>query len=126
MKQREIRFRAWDGQKMLPVKALFWSEDAQVEVNVGHDEPDWRSEGFSLMQFTGLKDKNGKDIYEGDLVRYNWRHTDGSRIGEALFDNGCWEIDDHDKNVNAHLMNANISNLEVIGNIHEHPELLSL
>lgn len=66
---REIKFRAWDGEKMTTKICIAgnghkttWDDDGE-QFNVVLKNVDW-----SLMQYTGLKDKNGKDIYEGDLV----------------------------------------------------------
>jgi hypothetical protein len=116
-KQREIKFRAWDKNNK---KMLDWSASSG-------DTGFWESVGifdthFELMEFTGLKDKNGIDIYEGDILNQlpgfgcEWNE----RIGVITFqytsfwlDSGSQSIplDDHD------------CNLEVIGNIYDHDKL---
>ncbi|PKE36853.1 hypothetical protein CW670_02675 [Macrococcoides caseolyticum] len=69
-----------------------------------------------LMQATGLTDKNGKEIFEGDIVKY-WEN-----IGYIEFYQGSWVINWNDGSLFDLYDNDN--NLEVLGNIHEHPELL--
>ena len=58
-KEREIKFRVWEGltKKMLKVES--------------HDFKAGMPDNCYLMQYTGLKDKNGKEIYEGDILRYS-------------------------------------------------------
>ncbi|WP_198549813.1 YopX family protein [Macrococcoides caseolyticum] len=74
-------------------------------------------ENIILMQSTGLHDKNGKEIFEGDVVKY-WEN-----IGYIEFYQGSWVINWNDGSLFDLYDNEN--NLEIIGNIHEHPELLN-
>ena len=72
---REIKFRTWDGKKMMSeLPAYLEPHDVNETIS------SMNSEGIVLMQYTGLKDKNGKEIYEGDIVEYyDWCYcTDGT------------------------------------------------
>jgi len=79
-----------------------------------------------LMQYTGLKDKNGKEIYEGDIVHVtDFFHGDAKVYkGVVKFVGGYYQIEGQD------IRNAPLGwiissdDLEVIGNIYENPELL--
>ncbi len=130
---RELKFRAYDGEKMYDAMPII---DFKVyEIN-----------GIALMQYTGLKDKNGKEIFEGDIVkttvgRHLWWYlvtTDSNFGGNNLYLITRYrnfrhidvedEIEWGDFFVNECRdtlteYNAN-KNLEVIGNIYENPELL--
>jgi len=74
-----------------------------------------------LMQYTGMNDKNGIEIYEGDIVKY------GSQIGEVIWDKFCWNIKDFYESCYdcPSLAFSECLSCEVIGNIHANKELLT-
>ena len=82
------------------------------------------------MQYTGLQDKNGKDIYEGDIVEC-WFGDDRTFKAKIIFRDGCFEIQEpQDKNGGVfydYLKYFTCNNaVSVIGNIYENPKLLTV
>jgi uncharacterized phage protein (TIGR01671 family) len=81
------------------------------------------------MQFTGLHDKNGKEIYSSDLVAIDICTTDDAAYGgykiiyEVRWTGGHWDIHS-EEDVRTEWLEKYHSQCEVIGNIYEHPELL--
>ena len=100
---REIRFRAWDNElhQMYP--------DWQLHPDFAYLLEDKR---FSVMQYTGLKDKNGKEIYEGDIVKdYPFNHRKPFAVEWDIHHAGFDRLYDRPEHFG------------VIGNIYETPEL---
>lgn len=122
---REIKFRAWDSvqEVMLPVENIDFRNDL-ITLNEDDNSLTDTFEMITLMQYTGMKDKNGKEIYEGDIVGHlNMR-------AEIIFENGSFEfkwLDKITKKVRRYnepmFKNTSIT-FEVIGNIYENKELL--
>jgi len=107
---REIKFRAWD-----PVaKGMFFVKGCWFEEQGSYDETDLQeiAGNIILMQYTGLKDKNGVEIYEGDII------TSIYNIPERI-SNPNITIEDI-----RHLPVILWETARVIGNIYENPELL--
>ncbi|MDK0941198.1 YopX family protein [Clostridium perfringens] len=125
---REIKFRGWDSvnEVMLPVESINFRE-GYVSLNEGDNSLTDTLEMIELMQYTGLKDKNRKEIYEGDILSIKIYSGDkviveGKTVVE--FKDGCFGVIwGHDKaflSLNSFFK----AKFEVIGNIYENPELL--
>ena len=114
---REIKFRAWD--KLKKEMILPW------ELSLRHGDI------MDFMQFTGLKDKNGKEIYESDIVQsVNWGQPQRAK-GIVVFEGYRWVT--VPKNRGSHKTSYEMwsdvvgkegEGVEVIGNIYKTPELL--
>ncbi len=75
----------------------------------------------TIGQYTGLHDKNGKEIYEGDIVKIKYRDED---IGKVIYEHNGFSIDVTNMNKNYGRVSFVNNFIEVIGNIYENPELL--
>ncbi len=110
---REIKFRAWEKNEemMQPVISIDW-DNRTVQMSGLDGESLWGShfDQVILMQFTGLKDKNGKEIYEGDIVK----------MGQTLT-SVYWDL----KNTQWVNIPLEENKREVMGNVWENPELLN-
>ena len=77
----------------------------------------------TIGQYTGLKDKNGKEIYEGDIVKIIFKEKD---IGKVIYEHNGFTIDVMNMNRTYGRVSFVNNFMEVIGNIHDNPELLEV
>lgn len=113
---RPIKFRAWD----IFNADMFATNDAPGSFERFFRDIDKRRDGGNiiyLMQFTGLKDQCGKDIYEDDRVKFL------GFIGDVKFANGQWQFDLEDRGTTP-VYNYDQKDMLIIGNLHQNPELL--
>ena len=143
---REIKFRAWDNDK----KQMLYQEDnttrnnSVMECQIAFDELGYcvfvryygedscfEIKNTELMQYTGLKDKNGKEIFEGDIINTTVLGIDHAIIVEVKFIHGCFGFFTTKRKVYeagavlpVFAVLAPGVNVEVIGNIYENKNLL--
>lgn len=124
------KFRAWlkEEKEMIDVDEIHWS-DGQLDFIGDGITFKCKSDDLVLMQSTGLKDKNGKEIFEGDVVQYqNTKVPSADSKGVIrYFDNwAMFGIDIEHNEPRALFFNglADHISLDVVGNTYENPELL--
>lgn len=119
---REIKFRLWCKNKN-DWESNDWAilpDGSLVEIKSNGVIP-ISNKTHRLMQYTGLKDKNGKEIYEGDIVRTK---RESKIKGYVTMYQGCWCICHYYTYYKLFYSFADAEPIEVIGNIYENPELL--
>jgi uncharacterized phage protein (TIGR01671 family) len=124
--ERQIKFRAWNTEdKKIEYPITFAiCLDGKFKPLIKCSDGSNAYKDYPLMQFTGLLDKNGKEIYEGDIILVNYS---GEWLKEkVIFDNGAFRKtfrDDSNDVYKLPFTSRSPYNTEVIGNIYENPEL---
>lgn len=130
---REIKFRVWNKQNnsMIPDDFIAIDLDGEISEIDMFDDCTWKGTArcknkYILMQYTGLKDKNGTEIYEGDILEV-MSFEGNKNICSVTFNDGCFSHVGYLGDLRTYPLRDflfNGSKLEVIGNIYENPELL--
>ncbi len=144
MIMREIKFRAWDKKSKKWLEPIYEAYNNKVYdplINFGGRLLIRTMDGFEainnqdqdieLMQYTGLKDKNGKGIYEGDIIKEHSSWDTSLNPAEVKF--GDCGVNGEEYHVYGFYLNNNdkeilanpTCSMEVIGNIYENPKLLN-
>ena|SRR3990167_4566414 len=100
---REIKFRAWNKKEKQWIGGYCFTP---------LNWPQFSLNSFELTQFTGLHDKNGKEIYEGDILTSN---------NEVVYKNDGYWITHPSQNRGIRMRDFGVSNCKIIGNIYESP-----
>lgn len=131
---REVKFRAWDKitKQIFEVKQIDFNA---IERNVYgfiayksifggvYESLSFRSfNNVELMQYTGLKDKHGKKIYDGDIIEISYKNSSIKQNAKVVYEKGCFFADLGDRI--AYYIYEVDDKCEVIGNIYENKELL--
>lgn len=132
---RDIEFRAWhpDNEELVYFDAEKASSDEYIARHFFELMAGTHEIGVGLEQYTGLKDKNGVKIFEGDIVLWGhvegWEELSGARHAVVSLDPAlqfnCFKPMSHVFEWGSFMYTNTEQAMEVIGNIHENPELIN-
>lgn len=120
-----VRYRAWDKETetMNGMAEIYRNRNQEIELHP-------RDENIILMQSTGLFDRNGKEIFEGDIVQFEdcYEVSDFLYINTGIIEwcQGGFHVTNRDSVLMEDLLDGDSLDVIIIGNIYENPELLEV
>ncbi len=141
MENREIKFRAWDKEQKemiyngleYQLRLLEKENNCEISEHIGYHAFDWQY--FEIMQYTGLKDKEGNEVYEGDILGLVGRRTLAGIVEYCEGKGFCiktWSpiYERYSYNgLKKYMFQKNagpgLGQYEIIGNIYENPKLIN-
>ena len=130
MSEREILFRGkiielckYQGQWL---EGFFGSDNGKTFIAIQNENGlnGYFCDSKTVGQYTGLTDKNGTRIFEGDIVKTS--HGGSTYYAKIEWDDGSFWVTNHDIQMPSYISEVSKTYLEVIGNIHDNPELLEV
>lgn len=123
---REIKFRFWNPDRE---RMIYWPKADSVAALTPDTLNPKDGDTMKVMQYTGLKDKNGKEVYEGDILGINDDRPVLTTRYKVFYERGQWICQDEEMNwtnlPDMEHCGDSLLFLKVVGNIYENPELLN-
>lgn len=133
---KELKFRIWikdekryydesdeESYMIVPNGNVTYTSEAYEEDGVWFNDTTSATNDVIVEQYTGLKDKNGKEIYEGDVVEYTTCYYGNEKRHRKVVEWKEWDSDDFGEPHNIGYRDLS-EYMEVIGNVHENADLL--
>lgn len=127
-----LKYRAWDKEfkEMVQVNALVLDEQVIKATYKNGNVVKEDMKNYELMQSTGFFDKNGKEIFEGDVVQFEDCYTESDFLyinkGIVEWSQGSFTVTNRDSVEMEDLLDGEILDVTIIGNIYENKELLEV